>query len=234
MPIAAAAPFITAGIGLYGASKQASAAKSAANANVQGQMAAIAEQQRQYNQSRSDEMPYMQSGVQNLGIMNSLNGGDFSKFYQSPDYQWTFNQGVHAQDASAAARGRLDSGGYGEDLTRFGQGLASQQYNSFYNKIAGLANQGQSAAAGVGYLGSNKANQIGNAYGNIGAANAQGIIGSANAWNNGLGSIAGMLTSSSYGRGGGGGAFAANGYGNGNSSNYSNSGEDGLSFSPWG
>jgi hypothetical protein len=202
MPIAAVAPIIGAGIGLYGASQQASAAKSAAKDQTAGQMAAIAEQKRQYDQSRADEMPYMQAGQSNLAQMGKLDSGDFSSFFASPDYNFTLQQGINASDAGAAARGGLYSGGHSADLMNYGQGLASQQYNSFYNKLAGIANLGQDATARTGALGAGAANQISDAYGNIGNANAMGAIGSANAWSNGLGGLASMLSNSSYGGGG--------------------------------
>jgi hypothetical protein len=152
---------ITVGTTLYGASQQKGAAKSAANAQQQAADAATAEQARQYDQTRADQQPWMQAGQQALGQMQSLNSGDFSSFKQSPDYQFAFDQGLQGLDRSAASRGSLYSGGQSADLMKFGQGLASQNYNQYYNRLAGLSGAGQTTATGLGQLGQQYANNVG-------------------------------------------------------------------------
>ena len=84
-------------------------------------------------------------------------------------------------DASAAARGNLFAGGYGQQMQQFGQGLASQQYNSYYNKLAGLSSQGENSAAQTGYQNSNYANAATGINTNAGQAAAMGTLGQASA-----------------------------------------------------
>jgi hypothetical protein len=45
---------------------------------------------------------------------------------------------------------------------KFGEGLASQNYNTFYNRLQSMANQGQTTASGLGQLGQQYANNVGN------------------------------------------------------------------------
>lgn len=158
--------------GAYGANQQKKAAQGAANAAADGQQLAIAEQQRQFDLTRQDMQPWMQAGQNALGQMQALNAGDFSSFTQSPDYQFALDQGLQGLDRSAAARGSLNTGGHSADVLGYAQGLASQNYGNFYNRLAGLANVGQTTATSLGQFGANAASNIGNAYGNIGNARA--------------------------------------------------------------
>lgn len=161
-----------AAVGLIGGALQNRGASKGADAQAQAQMAAIEEQRRQYDQSRADMMPWLQAGQGGLRQLNRLAGGDFSGFYESPEYAFTRDQGLQALERGAAARGGLYSGGADADRMRFASGLASQEYGNHWNRLAGLAGVGQTAAGNLGALGQNMATNIGNAYGNIGNARA--------------------------------------------------------------
>ena len=190
---------VSVGTAAYSANQQKQAAKGAANAQQRAADAATGEQARQYDQTRTDQQPWMQAGQGALTQMQALNSGDFSSFKQSPDYQFAFDQGLQGLDRSAAARGSLYSGGHSADLMKFGQGLASQNYNAYYNRLAGLSGTGQTTASGLGTLGQqyannvgaigmNQANNMASSYQNIANTNSQlaGTIGGAfNRWNQG-------------------------------------------------
>lgn len=168
-------------------------ARKGASKGVDAQMAGIEEQRRQFDLSREDMLPWMEAGRNALGQMQALNAGDFSSFTQSPDYQFALEQGMKALDRSAAARGRLYSGGYGEDLTRFGQGLATQNYNNYYNRLAGLSGTGQTSATNLGSLGAQMAGNIQAGYGNIGNIRQSAYNDQANIWGNVANQFAGGL-----------------------------------------
>ena len=185
---------IGAGVGLYSASKSSSADKKAANTQAQAANASNAEQARQYDLSRSDQMPWLTAGTSALAQMQKLNSGDYSSFNASPDYQWTLSEGMKGLDRSAASKGRLYSGGYGEDLTRYAQGAASTQYNNYYNKLQSMAGQGQSQASQLGALGANYANAYGNNMQNAADARASGYANSANAWGSAMTGIGGIAS----------------------------------------
>ena len=158
-------------------------ANKAASAQKDASKKSIAEQKRQFDLSRADQMPWLQAGSSALGQMQALNKGDFSQFYQSPDYQFALDQGMKGLDRSAAARGRLYSGGYGQDLTNYAQGMATQNYGNYYNRLAGLSGTGQTTATNLGSLGQNYANAYSNQQANIGNARASAYQGYANALN---------------------------------------------------
>ena len=131
------------------------------------------------------------------------------KFKADPGYAFRMSEGMKALERSAAARGGLLSGATLKGTQRFGQELASQEYQNAFNRyqaertgtlnpLQSLAGTAQSGANTLGQqagqYGANVSNILG-AYGSaaqsniIGAGNAQaaGIIGGANAIAGGLG-----------------------------------------------
>ncbi|MGX9958522.1 hypothetical protein ACW0US_07050 [Xanthomonas euvesicatoria] len=141
-------------------------------ANGQAQSAADAN----YYANTQNMQPYLNAGTGALNQLAQLNSGNYSSFQESPDYQFTLQQGLQGLDRSAAARGSLYSGGQQADIMQYGQGLASQQYNNYYNKLASLAGMGQSAASALAGVGNTYANATANnAY--QGAANSNALTG---------------------------------------------------------
>jgi hypothetical protein len=69
----------------------------------------------------------------------------YGDFAASPDYKFRYDEGQRAVTGNAAARGLLDSGATGHALINYGQDAASQEFGSWYNRIAALAGVGQSA-----------------------------------------------------------------------------------------
>lgn len=176
MPWAVAAAAITVGGEIYASNKSSSAAKNAANAQTDASNASIAEQQREYDQTRTDQMPFLQAGYGALDKENAFLNGDFSGFMNSPDYKFSLDQGIGALDKSAAAHGSLYSGGHSADLTQFAEGNADQFANNYWNKLAGQAGQGQVSANNLGSLGAEAANNIGNYLTNAGNARASSYL----------------------------------------------------------
>ena len=205
---------IVAGAAIYSANKQSGAANKAANAQQNAANQASAASEQNYQRTADNLNPYIGAGSSALSQMRALNSGDFSSFKESPDYQFRFDQELQGLDRSAAARGSLFSGGHSADLISFGQGMASQGYNDFYNRLAGLAQGGQNAASNLGSVGTGNAAAIGANLTNAGNAAANGYINSANAQSNMYGQLAGLAgnyfgnrsspTASSYNLGGSG------------------------------
>lgn len=169
---------------IFSATQSKKASDNATKAQTQASQATIAEQKRQYDLSRSDQMPWLNAGKENLGYLGQLNSGDYSKFYNSPDYQYGLSEMTKNMDRTAASRGRLYSGGYGEDFGKAMQGYATTNYNNFYNRLSNLAGVGQTAATNLGSLGQNYANAFGTAQNNIGNARASGYANTANIYGN--------------------------------------------------
>ncbi len=182
----------------------------ASNAQVKAQDQAIAEQRRQYDQTRADYAPWRDTGQAALSRLASIYGlwggpatgtmspdgtwtqdSDFSSFYASPDYEFRMAEGVKAIDRSAAARGLLNSGAAVKAQQRFGQGLASAEFGNYWNRLAGLAGVGQAATDSTTAAGTNAANNISNAYINQGNARASAYLNTGSAINGTINNVLG-------------------------------------------
>ena len=146
------------GASLLAGNAQAKGASQAAALSAAAQDRATDEVRRQYDQTRTDLAPYRETGqtalqqygaIQGVGREGMLSPEDMEAarghFQETPGYQFSFDEGMRAMDASASAGGRLGSGGYGRELIRYGQGMANQQWDSYANRLAGLAGMGQNA-----------------------------------------------------------------------------------------
>lgn len=123
---------------------------------------------------------------------NPQGGTEYRGFQATPGYQFQMDQGVGAVNALAGARGGLDSGRTRQDLLTFGQGLANQEYGNYLNRLSGMAGTGFSAAGATANAATNAAAGVSNALGGIGNAQSAGITQANNAWQNTLGTLAGL------------------------------------------
>lgn len=171
-------------VSAYGASQQAGAAKDAAKAAGRAGDASVYEQGRQYDLSRQDMQPFREAGVNALSRQEAILNGDYSGFESSPDYLYNRGQMVQGMDRSAASRGRLFAGGYGIDMAANLNGLASQNLNSYWAKLAGQAGQGYNATSAMAGYGQNYANAVQNNAWNVADARSSSYQNQANAWSN--------------------------------------------------
>ena len=187
--------WVNLGTQLGGAVLQSGAAKDASRDQTAASNAAIAESRRQFDTTRSDLAPWMQTGSQaisRVGDLLGISGNTLTPeqvMAMDPGYQFRLGEGEQAIDRAASARGLNKSGATLKALTRFGQDYASGEYGNIYNRLAGAASGGQQAATNVGQLGAGNAQNIGSLL--TGAANARGAagIGAANAWGGALSNI---------------------------------------------
>jgi len=180
-------------IGAYGAHEQSQAGKKGAAGQAAASQYATDEQRREYDQSRADQADWLAKGQWALQQQQNALQGDWSGFENSPDYKYALDQGLKLSDRSAAARGSLFSGGHSADLMQLGQGLASQNFGNYYNRLAGLSNTGQNTAQNLGQLGANMATNIGQNAMNGANARASSYANTANAWSNYGNQMAGMI-----------------------------------------
>jgi hypothetical protein len=184
------------------ASTQASAAQSAADAQLQAAREANALQQRIYEESVGRQQPFLQGGTEDYNRLRALmtgGPGAAQQFLQmDPGYGFRLAEGQKALDRQAAARGGLISGAALKAATRYGQELGSQEFQNAYNRLAGLADVGPRAAGVMSSLGQTYGQQAGQnlmaggqaAAGgitNAAGARSSGYIGGANALAGGLG-----------------------------------------------
>lgn len=146
--------------------------------------------------------PYNPGGSALGGGSNSQQDA-FAMFRNMPGYQFGLDEGNKSVQASAAARGGLNSGATLKAMFKFGNNYADQQgVTPYMNRLATLSGMAPTAAAQTGAAGQNYANQVGNNLQNAGQARAQGIYGSANAWSN-FGQQASSALGNMYGQSGG-------------------------------
>jgi hypothetical protein len=193
-----------------------SGAKKAAKAQTQAAQAAEQTQRQMFERQVELQEPFRQAGMtaqqqimQLLGI-----GGDASAegygslarpfgqadFEQDPGYAFRQAEGMKALERSAAARGGLMSGATMKGIQRFGQDLASQEYQNAFNRyqieraarlnpLQSLMGSGQSAANVMTGATGQAASNIGQMQLGAGQARASGYVGQANALAGALGSI---------------------------------------------
>lgn len=123
---------------------------------------------------------------------NKRGGRRFGGFEASPGYQFRLDAGNDSINALAGARGGLMSGRTMQDLAKFNQGMASEEYGNYFARLSGLSGQGLNAASGQATAATNAAQGVSNALAGMGNAQAAGAIGVGNAINNGINNGLGM------------------------------------------
>lgn len=173
-------------------SKNASDKASRASKNATDQQ--IAEERRQYDQTRQDQLPFLQTGYDALKRQKAYLDGDASGFQNSADYKFAVDQGFKGLNRGLARNGALWSGGGDADRIAFGQGLASQYANNYWSKLAQQAGQGGSTASSLGSLGANMAGNIGGALQANARAAGNSAYNNASSMNNLLGAGADAMS----------------------------------------
>ena len=168
------------------ADKQAKAAREAGGVSLA-----------QYKQQREDLTPYREAGTVALSDLQRrmpelLQPFGQQQFQESPAYQFNLQQGQKAIEKAAAKRGTFYAPQTLQDIGRYSQGVASNEFqNAFSNyqtnmgniwsRLYGLTGVGQSAANQTGAFGAGAANTQAGLITDAGAARAAGIVGAGNA-----------------------------------------------------
>ncbi len=135
---------------IFGADKQADAAKQAAQLQAQSAANSLDFQKQQFATQQQNLAPWLQAGKGALSTLSGLTSTPgqgllqgFDKQFQAPTadqaaqtpgYQFQLQQGQNAIQNSAAARGGLVSGNAATGLDQYSQGLASENYGNTYNR----------------------------------------------------------------------------------------------------
>lgn len=207
-----------AGAAVVGAGASIIAGNKAAKAQQQSAAASISEQRRQYDTSRADMAPWLQTGSGALAQLARLYGiappggtagandnQPYGGFTASPGYQFRLDQGVQAVERSAAARGLLRSGSAAKAIQRYGEGLAASEYDAYNQRLMTLAGFGQGAAATNAATGATATNSITQALMASGNARASSYANTGSSINSGINNaLAAYLYQQGGGFGGGG------------------------------
>lgn len=200
--------------GLLGAGAEKKASRGAQASLVDALNKGIATQQHQYDLTRGDFAPEAALGTSAAGSFGDLvgaNGADkwsaaIKALQESPLYQSLYSNGREAVLQNASATGGLRGGNTERSLANFGADtLSTTIQQQLQNLMAGI-NAGTAAKGTVAGVGTNTANSISSQQGQIGGANAQGILTrgglTAGMWNS-AGSFLDQVVSAFLGAGGG-------------------------------
>lgn len=195
---------------LLGGHQASKAAKKGAQAQVDAANAANAMEERMYNQSRQDQMPWLEQGKTSLNQLAQLMkpGGELSRrftqqdFETDPGYQFRLEQGNRGLMNALNARGLGGSGAMVKEATRYNQGAASDEYtnaynrfiqggDSIYNRLAGLSNTGQTTSQQLSKLGQDYSGQYASNVGQAANARASQYAAKAQAYQQGLDALSG-------------------------------------------
>jgi len=194
-------PWMIAAASLVSGYMGSRSASRAADVQAQATQAAQDAQERMFERQVELQEPFRQAGINALNKLAPLT--DYTKFgmdqfTQDPGYAFRLSEGMKGLERTAAARGGLLSGSTLKAAQRFGQDLASQEYQNAFNRYqterAAQLNPLQSLA-GVGQTSANTLTGVAGAYGaqtgqnlqDIGTARASGYLGSQNALSSALG-----------------------------------------------
>lgn len=193
--------------GVMSSKAQKSAAKTAANAQIDASEMGVEEQRRQFDVVQKLLKPYSDAGLSGLSGQQDLLGINGTAAQQaaigninnSAEMQTYLQQGENAILQNASATGGLRGGNTQAALAQFRPQLLNQLINQRYQNLAGMTALGQNAAAGTGNAGMQTASNISNLYQQTGAAQAGAALASgqatANAWNgvsSAIGTLGGM------------------------------------------
>jgi len=209
-------------LGAVMGNKASSTQAKSAQAGINAQSNATEVQKQMFDKQIELQEPFRQTGLtaQNKLMEYMALGGDktsadygkytrdfgMSDFATDPGYQFRLNEGIKAMDRTAAARGGLISGNALRAGGRYGQDMASQEYQNAFNRyqinrqnqlnpVQSLASQGQTAAGQqAGYAGQygsaaqTGASNTAELLAQQGNAKASGYVGAGNAFTSGLNS----------------------------------------------
>ena len=180
----------------------ADAARSAGNKQADAANRAADLQNRQYEQTRQDQMPFLEAGKGALNKLIPLASNykpfSYSAMTADPGYSFRLSEGMKALGHRAGAGGGLVSGQSLKALQNYAQSTASDEYMNAFNRyqternaelnpLQSLAGVGQTTATNLGLTGAANAANMGNYLTSGAAARAAGGMGQAQAIGSGLG-----------------------------------------------
>ena len=180
------------GSAVIGANASSKAAKSQAAAT--GQAADL--EREMFARNIELNAPFREAGITALNklvpMATEYTPFGMDQFQADPGYSFRMSEGMKGLERSAAARGGLLSGGTLKGIQRYGQDMASQEYNNAFNRyqternarlnpLQSLAGVGQTTSQQLGQAGTQMAGNVGNLVTSGAAARASGYVGGANA-----------------------------------------------------
>lgn len=163
--------------GFLGARRQAQAVEQAAGASAEAQRYAADLQKQMFERQAELQEPWRQAGIgalnQLIPLSQQYQPFGMAQFQAEPGYGFRLSEGMKALERGAAARGGLLSGAQMKGIQRYGQDLASQEYQNAFNRyqaerqarlgpLQSLAGVGQTATQALGGAASQYGTNVGN------------------------------------------------------------------------
>ena len=210
---------IPAAAAIIGGRQSAKAAQGAANTSAAAADRASDVQREMFERNVELNAPFREAGVNALNKLVPLTEyKDFGmdQFRADPGYGFRMSEGMKALEGSAAARGGLLSGNALRGIQRFGQDLASQEFQNAFNRygiererrlnpLQSLAGVGQTTSQNLGTAGTQFANTMGNIGMNQAAVAGNAGMARASAYGDTLNQLSRLYGGMNFGRPVGGG-----------------------------
>ncbi len=195
---------------IAGAAMSSRSARKAADAQSRSAEMGIQEQRRQFDAATQLFQPYVQAGVGSLEQQQALLGlggpeaqaEAIQAIETGPRFQALARQGEEAILQNAAATGGLRGGNIQAALGQFRPQMLQSMIQQQYSNLAGITDVGQASAAKQAGAGQTAATNIGNLYGQQGAAQAGAQLIQGQAYGSALGSIGNLFGKAMRYRGG--------------------------------
>jgi hypothetical protein len=147
----------------------------ATRAQVEAGEAGIAETARQFDLTRSDLAPFLETGTQaSQKLRDVLLGGTALDAPSLPGYEQYKKAGLEAAEGSAFGRGQGLSGRTLASLYNQGQAFDYGASSDYLNRLQSLSGAGQTAGTHIGAFGAQKAGRISDLLTGQGEARASG------------------------------------------------------------
>jgi len=184
---------VVGGTALVGGYMQSKAAKKAAGIQAGAYDRATQAELSMYYQSREDMAPWREAGEEALNELVEMVKAGPGEYEKSPYYDFLMGEGTQALESGAAAKGKQLSGAENKALIKYGQNIASTDYDNwlrrYYETLTpyqSLSNVGQTTGAQMGQLGVQTGQQVGQNVIGAGGALATGQINQGNIWANAI------------------------------------------------
>jgi hypothetical protein len=196
-PITAAVSAVKGGSAILQKKNTKKAAKKTAAELAAGQEKSLALQKEIYEKQVALQNPFLQAGnlsnaelmrqmglsgdAASAGYGNMLRDFSAADFQADPGYAFRLAEGLKALDRTAAMRGKMMSGQALKAAGRYGQDVASQEYQNAYNRYNTNNLNRYNMLAGQQNVGMNAANRIGQAGQFYATGGGQNIVGASEA-----------------------------------------------------
>lgn len=141
----------------------------------------------------NQQMQAQQAQTGAMGTADQQQAAAVAKFENSPYFQAITRQAENAILQNTAATGGLRGGNVQGALSATRPILLQNLIDKQLANLSGLSSLGQNAAAGVGNAGMTTGSQVNQSLGQMGAAQAGGILGQSNATIGALGQVGGLF-----------------------------------------